>query len=98
MERFGVTFLLLLNLIGGISSRILMPRSTNEGKLEKEPSSFFLHLCPSILRGNNVRAAFKWIKNFATFSMQFVLMLQPYSSNELIFTLKKEKNSVEKEA
>ena len=30
-------------------------------------------------------------KNFATFSMQFVLMLQPYSSNELIFTLKKEK-------
>ncbi|RMX40709.1 hypothetical protein pdam_00021466 [Pocillopora damicornis] len=38
MERFVVTFLLLLNLVGGISSRILMPRSTNEGKLEKEPS------------------------------------------------------------
>lgn len=37
-------------------------------------------------------------KNFATFSMQFVLMLQQYSSNELIFTLKKEKNSAEKEA
>ena len=30
--------------------------------------------------------------------MKFVLMLQPYSSNELIFTLKKEKNSAEKEA
>ena len=37
-------------------------------------------------------------KNFATISMQFVLMHQPYSSNEQIFTLKKEKNSAEKEA
>ena len=51
MERFVVTFLLLLNLVGGISSRILMPRSTNEGKLEKEPSSFFFTFVSKHFKG-----------------------------------------------